>query len=113
MPQSPTSSAPERGAPRDVRGKQRKYSPELNCHPQRDVKSRQKFAPRPVQDLRDTWYSTFNEVSVAQLVEHRSVAPRVAGSNPVAHPSSFQLGTLSGFLIPLHNRCVFRCRKTV
>jgi hypothetical protein len=25
-------------------------------------------------------------VSVAQLVEHRSVAPRVAGSNPVAHP---------------------------
>lgn len=28
-------------------------------------------------------------VSVAQLVEHRSVAPRVAGSNPVAHPSFF------------------------
>ena len=28
-------------------------------------------------------------VSVAQLVEHRSVAPRVAGSNPVAHPNSF------------------------
>jgi hypothetical protein len=27
-------------------------------------------------------------VSVAQLVEHRSVAPRVAGSNPVAHPNS-------------------------
>ena len=26
-------------------------------------------------------------VSVAQLVEHRSVAPRVAGSNPVAHPN--------------------------
>ena len=28
-------------------------------------------------------------VSVAQLVEHRSVAPRVAGSNPVAHPRKF------------------------
>ena len=27
-------------------------------------------------------------VSVAQLVEHRSVAPRVAGSNPVAHPKT-------------------------
>ena len=27
-------------------------------------------------------------VSVAQLVEHRSVAPRVAGSNPVAHPNT-------------------------
>jgi hypothetical protein len=26
-------------------------------------------------------------VSVAQLVEHRSVAPRVAGSIPVAHPN--------------------------
>jgi hypothetical protein len=26
-------------------------------------------------------------VSVAQLVEHRSVEPRVAGSNPVAHPT--------------------------
>jgi hypothetical protein len=26
-------------------------------------------------------------VSVAQMVEHRSVAPRVAGSNPVAHPN--------------------------
>lgn len=25
-------------------------------------------------------------VSVAQLVEHRSVAPRVVGSNPIAHP---------------------------
>jgi hypothetical protein len=27
-------------------------------------------------------------VSVAQLVEHRSVAPRVVGSNPIAHPNS-------------------------
>lgn len=26
-------------------------------------------------------------VSVAQLVEHRSVAPRVVGSNPIAHPN--------------------------
>ena len=25
-------------------------------------------------------------VSVAQLVEHRSVEPRVVGSNPIAHP---------------------------
>src|SRR5579864_1711375 len=30
----------------------------------------------------------FPVVSVAQLVEHRSVAPRVAGSNPVAHPKT-------------------------
>lgn len=44
-----------------------------------------------VQHWSDTWYSTFNEVSVAQLVEHRSVAPRVAGSNPVAHPNAFLL----------------------
>jgi hypothetical protein len=35
-------------------------------------------------------------VSVAQLVEHRSVAPRVAGSNPVAHPNFFNN------LTPLH-----------
>ena len=27
-------------------------------------------------------------VSVAQLVEHRSVAPRVVGSNPIAHPKT-------------------------
>jgi hypothetical protein len=33
-------------------------------------------------------------VSVAQLVEHRSVAPRVAGSNPVAHPNFFNDLTL-------------------
>ena len=26
-------------------------------------------------------------VSVAQLVEHRSVAPNVVGSNPIAHPT--------------------------
>ena len=26
-------------------------------------------------------------VGVAQLVEHRIVAPEVAGSNPVAHPT--------------------------
>jgi hypothetical protein len=37
-------------------------------------------------------------VSVAQLVEHRSVAPRVAGSNPVAHPSS--LSNLASWQIP-------------
>jgi hypothetical protein len=30
-------------------------------------------------------------VSVAQLVEHRSVAPRVAGSIPVAHPNPSRL----------------------
>src|SRR5271156_2096576 len=34
-------------------------------------------------------YWNHSAVSVAQLVEHRSVAPRVAGSNPVAHPSFF------------------------
>jgi hypothetical protein len=28
-------------------------------------------------------------VSVAQLVEHRSVEPRVVGSNPIAHPMIF------------------------
>src|SRR5271168_2488732 len=35
------------------------------------------------------WCKLWNHsaVSVAQLVEHRSVAPRVAGSNPVAHPN--------------------------
>jgi hypothetical protein len=31
-------------------------------------------------------YCFLNVVSVAQLVEHRSVAPRVVGSNPIAHP---------------------------
>jgi hypothetical protein len=44
-------------------------------------------------------------VSVAQLVEHRSVAPRVAGSNPVAHPNSFnQLAPAEffGFAHSLH-----------
>lgn len=30
-------------------------------------------------------------VSVAQLAEHRLVAARVAGSNPVTHPDRFQL----------------------
>ena len=39
-------------------------------------------------------------VSVAQLVEHRSVAPRVAGSNPVAHPNHSPLSM--GF---------FQCRR--
>ena len=32
-------------------------------------------------------YSNPTVVSVAQLVEHRSVAPRVVGSNPIAHPN--------------------------
>jgi hypothetical protein len=53
---------------------------------------------------RETWCKLFphSAVSVAQLVEHRSVAPRVAGSNPVAHPNSlnvynvFVTGVFSG-----------------
>ena len=35
-------------------------------------------------------------VSVAQPVEHRSVEPRVVGSNPIAHPNSF-LGVRGDF----------------
>jgi hypothetical protein len=30
-------------------------------------------------------------VAVAQLAEHRIVAPKVAGSSPVGHPSSFRI----------------------
>jgi hypothetical protein len=45
-------------------------------------------------------------VSVAQPVEHRSVEPRVAGSNPVAHPKPFnhlrRIRSL-GFLVTLVN----------
>ena len=31
-------------------------------------------------------------VAVAQLVEHRIVAPKVAGSIPVGHPPEFRIG---------------------
>jgi hypothetical protein len=31
-------------------------------------------------------------VAVAQLVEHRIVAPKVAGSSPVGHPLRFRIG---------------------
>jgi hypothetical protein len=54
-----------------------------------DDKAPSKFIPL-VQRSRDTWYSSGNAVSVAQLVEHRSVAPRVVGSNPIAHPKLIQ-----------------------
>src|ERR1700758_431590 len=63
-------------------------------HPRLGIAQSQAFTshwaqtnPR-VQPSRDTWYSNGTAVSVAQLVEHRSVAPRVAGSTPVAHPNS-------------------------
>ncbi len=42
-------------------------------------------------------------VSVAQLVEHRSVAPRVAGSNPVAHPNFpnyFSSSSIASIMFP-------------
>ncbi len=35
-------------------------------------------------------------VSVAQLVEHRTVAPRVVGSNPTAHPIRRSFGAMYG-----------------
>lgn len=39
--------------------------------------------------------SNRSAVGVAQLVERRSVAPNVAGSNPVSHPK--QLGKLLSY----------------
>ena len=45
---------------------------------------------RQLYGRRNLAYTNCNPavVSVAQLVEHRSVAPRVVGSNPIAHPNS-------------------------
>jgi hypothetical protein len=39
-------------------------------------------------------------VGVAQLVERRSVAPNVAGSNPVSHPKPFQFKTKPFAILP-------------
>ncbi len=63
-----------------------KYQNRAAQHPHKNLRlgSTPRFNPRATHGI-----LAASAVSVAQLVEHRSVAPRVAGSNPVAHPNFF------------------------
>jgi hypothetical protein len=61
-----------------------RLSPE-NCRANRAHASAPKQRQRKESSAK--LFSIRNVVSVAQPVEHRSVEPRVVGSNPIAHPS--------------------------